>query len=59
MLRFEFLCDQYRYDKGYVSKLTEKSSGIDSNKSATVKLNNNSDLVTKLRNPNWFETRMR
>ena len=37
MLRFEFLCDSYRCYKGHVSKLTEKSSGIDSNKSATVK----------------------
>ena len=38
MLRFELLCDSYRYYKGHVSKLTEKSSGIDSNKSATVKM---------------------
>ena len=37
MLRFEFLCDPYRCYKGHVSKLTEKSSSIDSNKSATVK----------------------
>ena len=36
MLRFEFLCDSYRCYKGHVSKLTEKSSSIDSNKSATV-----------------------
>jgi len=35
-LRFEFLCDSYCCYKGYVSKLTEKSSSIDSNKSATV-----------------------
>ena len=38
MLRFEFLCDSYRCYKGHVSKLTEKSSSIDSNKSATVKI---------------------
>ena len=37
MLRFEFLCDSYRCYKGHVSKLTGKSSDIDSNKSATVK----------------------
>ena len=37
MLRFEFLCDSYRCYKGHVSKLTEKSSYIDSNKSASVK----------------------
>ena len=36
MLRFEFLCVSYRCYKGHVSKLTEKSSCIDSNKSATV-----------------------
>ena len=36
MLRFEFLCDSYRCNKELVSKLTEKSSDIDSNKSATV-----------------------
>ena len=40
MLRFEFLCDSYRCYKGHVSKLTEKSSGIDSNKSATVNFQN-------------------
>ena len=38
MLRFEFLCDSYCCYKGHVSKLTEKSSGSDSNKSATVKI---------------------
>ena len=36
MLRFGFLCGSYRCYKGHASKLTEKSSGIDSNKSATV-----------------------
>ena len=36
MLRFEFLCCSYCCYKGHVSKLTEKSSSIDSNKSATV-----------------------
>jgi len=37
MLRFEFFCDSNRCYKGHVSKLTEKSSSIDPNKSATVK----------------------
>ena len=35
MLRFVFSCDSCRCYKRHVSKLTEKSSGIDSNKSAT------------------------
>ena len=39
MLRFEFLSDSYRCYQGHVSKLTGKSSGIGSNKSATVKTN--------------------